>query len=67
MWVIIHMYMETIQGIFMDSYPYLKLAKMPCFSYSYVFFFNKSENKRVANVLPRGRGVGVGPKLCVHM
>jgi hypothetical protein len=30
--VVIHLCMETTQGISLYSYFYLKLAKMPCFS-----------------------------------
>jgi hypothetical protein len=42
MWVAIHMYMETMLGISLYSYHYLKLAKLPCFSYYLLcFFFNK--------------------------
>jgi hypothetical protein len=33
MWVVIHMCMETMLGISLYSCPYLKLAKMPCFSF----------------------------------
>jgi hypothetical protein len=41
-WVVIHICMETTQRIFLYSYPYRKLAKMPCFSYYLLcFFFNK--------------------------
>jgi hypothetical protein len=41
-WVVIHMCMETTQGVFLYSYPYLKLAKTTCFSYYLLcFFFNK--------------------------
>jgi hypothetical protein len=31
-WVVIHIYMETTQGISLYSYLYLKLAKALCFS-----------------------------------
>jgi hypothetical protein len=51
-WVVIHIYMETTQGIALCSYLYLKIAKMPCFSYYLVFFSStKSENKRAEQVL----------------
>jgi hypothetical protein len=34
--------METTQRISLHSYPYLRLAKTPCFSYYLLcFFFNK--------------------------
>jgi hypothetical protein len=42
MWVAIHKYMEAMLGISLYSYLYLKLAKMPCFSYYVLnFLFNK--------------------------
>jgi hypothetical protein len=41
-WVVIHMYIETTQRIFLSSYLHLKIAKTLCFSfYSKCFFFNK--------------------------
>jgi hypothetical protein len=40
------------------SYPYLKLAKIPCFSIFYVFSLTKLENKRVEQVLPGHKGGG---------
>jgi hypothetical protein len=44
MQVVIHKCMEAMLGISLYSYLYLKLAKMPCFSY-YLFclLFNKIE------------------------
>jgi hypothetical protein len=45
--VVIHKYMETTQGLSLYSYPYLKLAKPPCFSST------KLEFKR--QVLPGSR------------
>jgi hypothetical protein len=45
--VVIHICMETTQGISLCSYLYLKLAKMPCFS-SYVlwvFFYKIGEQE----------------------
>jgi hypothetical protein len=43
-WVVIHICMETTQGISLYSYFYLKVAKMPCFL---IIFFSstKLENK----------------------
>jgi hypothetical protein len=38
-WIVTHICMETTQGISLHSYLYLKLAKMPCFSYYFLFFF----------------------------
>jgi hypothetical protein len=31
-WVVTHLYMETMLGIFLYNYPYLKQAKMQCLS-----------------------------------
>jgi hypothetical protein len=63
MWVVILMCIETTQGISLCSYPYLKLAKMPCFSIIFnVFSSTKSENKRAEQVLPGGGGGGGRPK-----
>jgi hypothetical protein len=38
MWVVIHVCMETMLGISLHSYPYLKVAKMLCLSH---YHFNK--------------------------
>jgi hypothetical protein len=58
-WVVIHMCIETTQGISPYSYLYLKLAKTPCFSYYlYVYFSTKSENRRAEQVLPGDGGRG---------
>jgi hypothetical protein len=56
--VVIHTGMKTTQGISLYSYLYLKLAKMPCFSYYLLWFFSstKSENRRAEQVLPRVGG-----------
>jgi hypothetical protein len=55
-WVIIHICMETTQRISLYSYLYLKLACHDFLIIFYVFSSTKSENKRVDQVLPRGRG-----------
>jgi hypothetical protein len=40
--VVIHICIDTTQGISLYSYPHLEVAKMPCFSYYLLcFFFNK--------------------------
>jgi hypothetical protein len=59
--------MDITQGNSLCSYLYLKLAKMPCFSfYLLCFSSTKSENRRADQVLPRvgfgmgGRGEVVG-------
>jgi hypothetical protein len=59
--VLIHMCMETTQGNSLCSYHYVKLSKMPCFSFlSFMFFLlQKSENRRVEQVLVGGALVGV--------
>jgi hypothetical protein len=56
MYVVIHMYMETMLGISLNSYLYLKLAKMLSFLLSPVSFSTKLENKKVEQVLPRSGG-----------
>jgi hypothetical protein len=37
--VVIHICIETTQGISLCSYLYLKLAKTPCFSFAFLYFF----------------------------
>jgi hypothetical protein len=39
------MCVETIQGISLYSYLYLKLAKIPCFSYYLLYFFFYKETR----------------------
>jgi hypothetical protein len=58
--VVIHICMETTQGISLYNYLYLKLAKPPFFSMFYVFCSTKSENTSVGQVLPGEGGVGIG-------
>jgi hypothetical protein len=41
-WVVIHICMETTQGISLYSYLSLKLAKMPYFSYYLKKFFSST-------------------------
>jgi hypothetical protein len=65
-WIVIHVYVETAQGISLYSYLYLKLPKTPCSSYYLLCFSSiKPENNRVKQVLPGGgrggREVGGGP------
>jgi hypothetical protein len=58
-WIVIHLYTETTQGISLYTYLYLKLAKNAMFFLIfYVFSSTKSENKRMEQVLPGGRGTG---------
>jgi hypothetical protein len=38
-WVVICIFMETTQGISLNNYLYLELAKMPCISYYLSFFY----------------------------
>jgi hypothetical protein len=45
--VVIYIIMETLQGISLCNYIYLKLAKMSCFFLIfYLFYSTKSENRR---------------------
>jgi hypothetical protein len=79
MCVAIHMCMETMLGISLHSYLYLKLAKRCVFLIiSFVFSLTKLENKRAEHVLPessgglcrrgvKGRRRERCPKQCVHM
>jgi hypothetical protein len=65
---LIHMCMETTQEISLYNCPYLKLVKMPWFSYFfYVFSSRKSKNKRAEQVLPRGEGQEVDQIMCTHV
>jgi hypothetical protein len=65
-WVAIHMCMETMLGISLYSYLYLKLAKTPCLSYYLVFSSTKLENKRVEQALP-GSGGRVAQTMHTHV
>jgi type IV secretory pathway VirB3-like protein len=73
MWVVIHMCMDAMLGIFLYSYLYLKLEKNTMSFLLYLMFSTKSENKRMEQVLPRsiwGGMVGEGgrcPKQCLHI
>jgi hypothetical protein len=65
--------MEAMIGISLDSYLYLKLAKMLCLLIiSCVFSSTKSENKGAEQVVPRrgsggGRVCGVAQIMCTHV
>jgi hypothetical protein len=62
MWVVIHLCMETMLGISLYSYLYLKLAKMLCLSYCILcFLFNKigEQGGRTGSAW-KWAGVGVG-------
>jgi hypothetical protein len=67
-WVLIHMHTETMLGISLYSYPYLKLAKMLYLSYYCLcLLFNKiGEEDRTGSAWMQGewgdgkRGVEVG-------
>jgi hypothetical protein len=56
MWVVIHICMETIQGISLYSYLYLKLVKNAMFFFLSFMFFSatKSDNKRAEQDLLGG-------------
>jgi hypothetical protein len=58
--VVIYMCMETTQGISLYGYLYLKLAKMPCFSYylSYIFFFYKIREQECGTDSAQRQGGG---------
>jgi hypothetical protein len=68
MWVvIIHMCVESMLGISLHSYLYLKLAKLYVFLIiSYIFSSTKLENKRAQQVLP-GKEEREWPKQCIHV
>jgi hypothetical protein len=51
--------MEAMLGISLYSYIYLKLAKMLCFFIISCVFSSTKLEKRVEQVLPGSRGVGV--------
>jgi hypothetical protein len=52
--------METTQGDFLYSHLYLKLAKMPCFSfYLLCFFFYKIGEQESGTGSEQGRGLVV--------
>jgi hypothetical protein len=64
-WVVIHMYMEAMLGISLNSYLYLKLVKMLCLSYYLLcLLFNKIGGWRGRG---RGKGKRGWPKQCVHI
>jgi hypothetical protein len=72
---VIHVCMEAMLGISLDSYPYLKLTKMLCFSYYCLcLLFNRiGEEGRTGSAWEQGRGrvVGQGGEMaqtmCAHM
>jgi hypothetical protein len=59
MWVVIHMCIETMLEIFLYSYFYVKLAKMVCFSNSFLcILFNKIREQVGRTGSSRKLGVG---------
>jgi hypothetical protein len=56
--VVIHIYMKTTQGISLCICLYLKLAKMPCFSF-YLLYFFLLQNQRIGGRNSLGGG-GIG-------
>jgi hypothetical protein len=59
MWVVIPMFMETTQGIFLYSSLHLKLAKTLCFSFNLLwFFFNKITEQESETGSAPGGGEG---------
>jgi hypothetical protein len=76
MWIVIHMCMEAMVGISLDSYLYLKLANMLCLSYYLLcFLFNKIGEEGKIDSSWRREEVGKGgkggeerwPKQCIHI
>jgi hypothetical protein len=68
MWVVIHIYMESMLGISLYTCLYTKIAKTLCLSYYvYVSSSTKSENKREEKVLPRSGGKEVPQTMCIHV
>jgi hypothetical protein len=60
--------MEITQGISLHSYPYVKLAKTPCFSYYLLRFSStKLENKREEQVLPSSGGGGGSNNVYIYI
>jgi hypothetical protein len=60
--VVIHICMETAQGNSPSSYLYLKLTKMPCFSfYLLCFFFYKIREQEGRTCSAQGEGGRLAP------
>jgi hypothetical protein len=69
MWIVIHICMEAMLGIFLYSYLYLNVAKIYVFLIiSYIFSSTKLEKNRVEYILLISGGCGGRwPKQCIHM
>jgi hypothetical protein len=69
MWVVIHMYMEAMLGIFLYSYLYLKLAKNAMsLLLSLMFSFQQNQRIREWNRFCLETWWRWGwPKQCIHM
>jgi hypothetical protein len=63
-WVVIHMCMEAMLRISLDTHLYLKLAKMLCLSYYLLcFLFNKvGEEGKTSSAWKQGRWWGKGER-----
>jgi hypothetical protein len=60
-WIVIHIYMETAQGISLYSCLHLKLTKILCFSFlSYMFFHQQNQRSRGQNKFCPQAGGGGG-------
>jgi hypothetical protein len=56
--ILIHVYMEISQGIYLCSYLYLKQEKMSCISFSlFSFFFYKIREQDGRTCIARGEGL----------
>jgi hypothetical protein len=49
-WVVIHICMETTQGVSLYSYLYLKPTKTPCFSFYILCFFFYKIGEQMARI-----------------
>jgi hypothetical protein len=70
MWVVTPKCMEAMLGISLYSCLYLKLAKMLCVSYYFLYFlFNKirEQEGRTGSTWKLGGGLERWPKQCIHM
>jgi hypothetical protein len=69
-WVVIHMCMETTQGISLNIYVYLKLQRLHVFlTIFYNFFFYKNQRTREWNRFSKEAGMewGGGPNNYTHV
>jgi hypothetical protein len=70
MWVAIHKWMEATPGIFLYSYPYLKLAKILSFLLFLMFSFQQNQRRgcnRFCLEMGLCKGQGRWHKQYIHM